>query len=108
MTSGLSGSPALTQWRRWGKRYADKSSRTMSRSAVGGAHQVVIGYVASVRGGGGESTGPGGSGATTHAPICHGPNTPAHAAFAQPVSVMHQCTSWGLRSSHNSPVIRWP
>src|SRR5258708_38166490 len=94
-TSGFSGSPALTQWRKCGKRYADKSSRMMSRKAVGGAHQVVIGNWASVRKALTGSNFPRESTANTQAPICQGPNKHDHAALAQPVSVMHQCTSSG-------------
>src|SRR5437773_1132899 len=89
-TSGLSGSPALTQCRSVGKRYADKSSRTMRRNAVGGAHQVVIGYCASVRSAETGSNFPRESTTKTQAPICQGPKRHDHAALAQPVSVMHQ------------------
>ncbi len=40
MTSGLSGSPALTTWRSAGKRHLPRSSSTMARQAVGGAQNV--------------------------------------------------------------------
>src|SRR5437016_5320183 len=89
-TSGLSGSPALTQCRSDGNRYFDKSSRTISRNAVGGAHQVVMGNCASVRRAAAGSNFPRASTAKTQAPICHGPKRQDQAALAQPVSVMHQ------------------
>src|SRR3954469_7661553 len=93
MTSGFSGSPALTQWRRCGKRYWTKSSLTIRRKAVGGAHQVVIGNWARVRKAFFASNLPRESNAKTQAPICHGPKKEDQAALAQPVSLMHQCTS---------------
>ena len=37
-TSGFNGSPAVTQWRRCGNCQRESFWRTMSRSAVGGAH----------------------------------------------------------------------
>src|ERR1043166_7821266 len=107
MTSGLSGSPALVQWRSFGKRYTEKSSRTRRRNAVGGAHQVGIGYFASVRNVAAESNLPRASTAKMHAPACHGPKNIDQAALAQPVSVMHQWRSPGCTSSHCA-VLRWP
>src|SRR5947209_10223985 len=95
-TSGFSGSPALTQCRNDANRYWDKSSLTISRSAVGGAHQVVIGYCDRVRRAAAGSNFPRASTAKTQAPICHGPNKQDHAALAQPVSVMHQWIASGL------------
>src|SRR5437773_12109703 len=89
-TSGLSGSPALTQWRSVGKRYADKSSLTISRNAVGGAHHVVIGYCASVRSAAAALNLPRASTENTHAPMCHGPKKLDHAALPQPVSERFQ------------------
>src|SRR5437867_5682043 len=90
ITSGLSGSPALVQWRSFGNRFADKSSRTINRNAVGGAHHVVIGYRASVRSVATGSNLPRASTTNTHAPASHGPKKLDHAALAQPVSVRHQ------------------
>src|ERR1043166_3233377 len=108
MTSGFSGSPALVPWRNVGDREAARSSRTISRNAVGGAHHVVIGYWASVRSADAGSNLPRESTVKTHAPACHGPKKLEHAALAQPVSVMHQWMSLGLRSSQSSPVILCP
>src|SRR5206468_12806764 len=97
---------ALTQCRSLAGRKAVKSSRTISRSAVGGAHQVVTGKRASVRKAATGSNLPRASTAKTQAPICQGPNKQDHAALAQPVSVRHQWTSVGLRSNQSSPVMR--
>jgi hypothetical protein len=41
MTSGLSGSPADTQWRRLDQSYLGRSSKTSARNTVGGAQNVV-------------------------------------------------------------------
>src|SRR5689334_16854914 len=86
ITSGLRGSPALTQCRSRGILHFEMSWRTISRSAVGGAHQVVMGKLASVSRTRLASNFPRASTAKTQAPMCHGPKKLDQAALAQPVS----------------------
>ena len=102
----FSASPALTQWRRCGKRYDATSIRTSIRYAVAGPQKTVIGYFASVFSTSSGSNLPRMSITNTVAPMFHGPKKFDHAVLPQPVSASAQTVSFSPRSSQYPPVMR--
>src|SRR6266496_4541631 len=98
ITSGLSGSPADTQWRRLDQSYLDRSSSTSARNTVGGAQNVVTRWSPSSRSIRSKSGLPRRSQRKLAAPTAHWPNSLPHAALAQPKSEDRKSTR--LNSSH--------
>ena len=93
MTSGLSGSPALTN-SRIGTCHWDRSCWTSIRHTVGGAHSVVAPHRTSVSSRAGAENRPP-SCTSTVAPAFHGANRQDQACLAQPGEDTLRCTSPG-------------
>ena len=99
MTSGLSGSPALTS-SRIGTFQADRSCCTSIRQTVGGAHSVVAPHRTSVSSSDSALNRPV-SCTSTVAPAFQGANKQLQACLAQPGEETLRCTSPGCRPSQN-------